>query len=85
MPFIPAHGMRRGTFTPRPSDFRFYHTHNRAGADLHAGQSSGQVARVVPARSIAEPGEAVQFSRSTESPMLGVQLVAPPRKSLIRA
>ena len=45
-PFIPARGMRRITFTPRPSGFRFYHTHNRAGADLHAGQYSGQVGPV---------------------------------------
>ncbi len=42
-PFVPAHGMRRIVFTPRPSGLRFYHTHNRAGADLHAGQYSGQV------------------------------------------
>jgi len=45
-PFIPAHGMRRITFTPSPSGFRFYHTHNRAGADLAAGQYSGQVGPV---------------------------------------
>jgi FtsP/CotA-like multicopper oxidase with cupredoxin domain len=45
-PFIPAHGARRITFTPRPAGFRFYHTHNRAGADLHAGQYSGQVGPV---------------------------------------
>jgi FtsP/CotA-like multicopper oxidase with cupredoxin domain len=45
-PFIPAHGMRRITFTPRPAGFRFYHTHNRAGADLSAGQYSGQVGPV---------------------------------------
>ena len=45
-PFIPAHGMRRIAFTPRPSGFRFSHTHNRAGADLHAGQYSGQVGPV---------------------------------------
>jgi FtsP/CotA-like multicopper oxidase with cupredoxin domain len=45
-PYIPAHGMRRITFTPRPSGLRFYHTHNRAGADLHAGQYSGQVGPV---------------------------------------
>ena len=37
-PFIPAHGMRRIEFTPRPAGLRFYHTHNRAGADLYAGQ-----------------------------------------------
>jgi FtsP/CotA-like multicopper oxidase with cupredoxin domain len=45
-PFIPAHGMRRVAFTPRPAGFRFYHTHNRAGADLHAGQYSSQVGPV---------------------------------------
>jgi FtsP/CotA-like multicopper oxidase with cupredoxin domain len=45
-PFIPAHGMRRVTFTPRPAGFRFYHTHNRAGSDLYAGQYSGQVGPV---------------------------------------
>ncbi len=45
-PFIPARGLRRIVFTPRPSGFRFYHTHNRAGADLYAGQYSGQVGPV---------------------------------------
>jgi FtsP/CotA-like multicopper oxidase with cupredoxin domain len=45
-PYIPAHAMRRLSFTPRPSGFRFYHTHNRAGADLGAGQYSGQVGPV---------------------------------------
>lgn len=45
-PFIPAHGKRRITFTPRPAGFRFYHTHNRARANLSAGQYSGQVGPV---------------------------------------
>jgi FtsP/CotA-like multicopper oxidase with cupredoxin domain len=45
-PFIPARGMRRIVITPRPSGLRFYHTHNRAGADLYAGQYSGQVGPV---------------------------------------
>ena len=45
-PSIPARGVRRIAFTPRPSGLRFYHTHNRAGADLHAGQYSGQVGPV---------------------------------------
>jgi FtsP/CotA-like multicopper oxidase with cupredoxin domain len=45
-PFIPAHGSRRISFEPRPSGYRFYHTHNRAGADLAAGQYSGQVGPV---------------------------------------
>jgi FtsP/CotA-like multicopper oxidase with cupredoxin domain len=45
-PWIPAHGKRRITFTPGPSGLRFYHTHNRAGGDLFAGQYSGQVGPV---------------------------------------
>jgi len=45
-PWIPAHGQRRITFTPNPSGLRFYHTHNRAGADLYSGQYSGQVGPV---------------------------------------
>jgi FtsP/CotA-like multicopper oxidase with cupredoxin domain len=45
-PFIPAQGKRRIVFTPRPAGFRFYHTHNRAGANLAAGQYSGQVGPV---------------------------------------
>ena len=45
-PFIPAHGRRRISFVPQPAGFRFYHTHNRAGADLYAGQYGGQVGPV---------------------------------------
>jgi FtsP/CotA-like multicopper oxidase with cupredoxin domain len=45
-PYIPAHGHRRIRFTPKPSGLRFYHTHNRAGADLSGGQYSGQVGPV---------------------------------------
>lgn len=45
-PYIPAHGTRRISFVPRPAGYRFYHTHNRAGADLSAGQYSGQVGHV---------------------------------------
>jgi len=45
-PFIPAHGKRRIAFTPQPAGFRFYHTHVRAGANLSAGQYSGQVGTV---------------------------------------
>ena len=45
-PEIPAHGMRRITFMPQPAGLRFYHTHNRAGANLYAGQYSGQVGPV---------------------------------------
>src|SRR6202012_2481638 len=45
-PYIPAHGMRREVFLPRPSGLRFYHTHTMAGADLSGGQYSGQVGAV---------------------------------------
>ena len=45
-PFVPAHGKRRIVFMPRPAGLRFYHTHNRAGANLAAGQYSGQVGPV---------------------------------------
>jgi FtsP/CotA-like multicopper oxidase with cupredoxin domain len=45
-PFIPGHGTRQVSFIPGPAGFRFYHTHNRAGADLSAGQYSGQVGGV---------------------------------------
>lgn len=54
-PFIPAHGKRQIAFTPNPFGFRFYHTHNRAGANLAAGQYGGEVGPVYiePAQ---EPG-----------------------------
>jgi FtsP/CotA-like multicopper oxidase with cupredoxin domain len=45
-PYIPAHGKRRLVFVPQPAGFRFYHTHNRAGANLSAGQYSGLVGPV---------------------------------------
>jgi FtsP/CotA-like multicopper oxidase with cupredoxin domain len=45
-PYIPAQGARRVTFTPGPAGLRFYHTHNRAGADLNSGQYGGQVGPV---------------------------------------
>jgi len=55
-PFIPAHGKRRVTFTPGPSGFRFYHTHNRAGANLAAGQYGGEVGPVYIEPTDAEQG-----------------------------
>jgi FtsP/CotA-like multicopper oxidase with cupredoxin domain len=45
-PYIPANGKRRIQFTPNPSGLRFYHTHNRAGANLYAGQYGGEVGPV---------------------------------------
>ena len=41
-PFIPAHGMRRIAFMPKPAGFRFYHTHVVAGGDLNRGTYTGQ-------------------------------------------
>jgi FtsP/CotA-like multicopper oxidase with cupredoxin domain len=45
-PFIPPQGSRRVSFVPKPSGFRFYHTHVRAGSDLSRGQYSGLVGPV---------------------------------------
>jgi FtsP/CotA-like multicopper oxidase with cupredoxin domain len=45
-PFVPAHGMRRLSFTPKPSGFRFYHTHVPAGGDLNRGTYTGQAGPV---------------------------------------
>lgn len=45
-PFIPAHGMRRIAFAPKPSGFRFYHTHVVAGGDLNRGTYTGQAGPV---------------------------------------
>lgn len=45
-PFIPAHGMRRIAFSPRPAGFRFYHTHLSGGADLSTGLYTGQAGLV---------------------------------------
>ena len=45
-PFVPAHGMRRISFAPKPSGFRFYHTHVVAGGDLNRGTYTGQAGPV---------------------------------------
>jgi FtsP/CotA-like multicopper oxidase with cupredoxin domain len=45
-PFIAPHGMRRIEIAPRPSGFRFYHTHVFAGADLNRGTYTGQAGPV---------------------------------------
>lgn len=45
-PFVPAHGKRRISFVPRPSGYRFFHTHNRAGDDLSASMYGGEVGQV---------------------------------------
>ena len=45
-PFVPAHGMSRIAFTPKPSGFRFYHTHVVAEGDLNRGTYTGQAGTV---------------------------------------
>jgi len=45
-PFVPAHGVRRIAFVPRPAGLRFVHTHVRAGHDLSRGTYTGQAAPV---------------------------------------
>lgn len=58
-PYIPAHGMRREIFVPKPSGFRFYHTHLVAGANLSAGQYTGEVGPVY----IESKNEAGRYDR----------------------
>jgi FtsP/CotA-like multicopper oxidase with cupredoxin domain len=45
-PFVPARGMRRVSFIPKPAGFRFYHTHIVAGGDLNRGTYTGQAGSV---------------------------------------
>jgi FtsP/CotA-like multicopper oxidase with cupredoxin domain len=45
-PFVPAHSVRRVAFVPKPSGFRFYHTHVAAGGDLTRGTYTGQAGSV---------------------------------------
>jgi FtsP/CotA-like multicopper oxidase with cupredoxin domain len=42
-PFIPAHGMRRIVLRPKPTGFRFYHSHVVPMDDFTKGTYSGQV------------------------------------------
>jgi hypothetical protein len=45
-PFVPAHGMRRISLVPKPSGFRFYHSHVVTGGDLNRGTYTGQAGPV---------------------------------------
>jgi FtsP/CotA-like multicopper oxidase with cupredoxin domain len=45
-PFVPPHGIRRVSFVPKPSGFRFYHTHVAAGGDLNRGTYTAQAGPV---------------------------------------
>ena len=74
-PYIPAHGKRRIVFTPKPAGFRFYHTHNRAGANLAAGQYSGQVGPVY-----IEPSRPRQIRPRSFSHAQGIRAHLQPRR-----
>ena len=45
-PFVPARGRQRIAFVPKPSGFRFVHTHVATGGDLNRGTYTGQAAPV---------------------------------------
>jgi FtsP/CotA-like multicopper oxidase with cupredoxin domain len=45
-PFIPPRNMRQIAFVPKPSGFRFYHTHVVAGGDLNRSTYTGQAGPV---------------------------------------
>lgn len=45
-PYIPPHGMRRISFLPGPSGFRFFHTHVNAGSNLSLGLYNGEAGLV---------------------------------------
>jgi FtsP/CotA-like multicopper oxidase with cupredoxin domain len=45
-PYVAPHAMRRISFVPKPSGFRFYHTHIVAGGDLNRSTYTGQVGPV---------------------------------------
>jgi FtsP/CotA-like multicopper oxidase with cupredoxin domain len=45
-PYIPAHGMRQIAFVPKPSGFRFYHTHVVPMNNLSLGTYTGQAGPV---------------------------------------
>ena len=63
-PFIPARGKRRISFVPQPSGYRFYHTHNRAGADLAAASTAD---RLDLSTSSLSTSRAVTIARSSSS------------------
>ena len=75
-PFVPAHGMRRVAFVPRPAGFRFYHTHVFAGADLNRGTYTGQVGPVY----IEPKSDSGALRSGSLSGLEGVRAVMEPRR-----
>ena len=54
-PFVPPHGSRRYTLTPRPAGTRWVHTHAFSGSDLNRGMYTGQFG-IVYVEPASEPG-----------------------------
>ena len=61
-PFIPAHGMRRISFTPGPAGLRFYHTHLTPGADLSGGHMADKSARSTSSRNVSRADTIAKYS-----------------------
>ena len=74
-PFVPPHGSRRYSLTPRPAGTRWVHTHAFAGADLHRGLFTGQAAIVYiePASNPAHYDQEVFLATHEWEPFLGAQ------------
>jgi FtsP/CotA-like multicopper oxidase with cupredoxin domain len=77
-PFVPPHGTRRYTLTPRPAGTRWVHTHTFAGADLNRGMYTGQFGfvDVVPAREPGRYDREVFLATHEWEPFLGAQEMA---------
>jgi FtsP/CotA-like multicopper oxidase with cupredoxin domain len=74
-PFVPPHGSRRYSLTPRPAGTRWVHTHAFAGADLHRGLFTGQAGFVYiePSSNPARYDQEVFLATHEWEPFLGAQ------------
>jgi FtsP/CotA-like multicopper oxidase with cupredoxin domain len=54
-PFVPPHGVQRFAFVPKPTGFRFYHTHVVPRDDISKGTYTGQAGPVY-IESVKNPG-----------------------------
>jgi FtsP/CotA-like multicopper oxidase with cupredoxin domain len=62
-PFVPARGTRRLSFVPKPSGFRFYHTHVFAGGDLNRGTYTGQASDLRSTGKMLGHGDPIQVKQ----------------------
>ena len=74
-PFVPPHGSRRYTLTPRPAGTRWVHTHAFSGPDLHRGMYTGQFGFVYiePASDPARYDREVFLATHAWEPFLGAE------------